>query len=377
MEQHTIIVDTPDTGLPTHLDGENTLVLVFASRATLERGDLLGRLRERFPASRITGCSTCGHFVGSHLDDDHVVVSVLRFDHARLDVASVAIESPEESFAAGRSIGRCLAGPDLRAVLVVSDGTGCNGSALADGLNDAVGEDVTVFGGLAGDGDAFERTVVVDDGVVASGRVVAVGLSGDRVVVNTASRGGWERFGPERTITSSTGATLCGLDGEPALDLYSRYLGERAAELPGSALLFPLAVRDPRDANGQSTVRSVLGIDHDAKTMTFAGDVPSGWRAQMMRAGFDALVDGAADAAEDLETTARDVVGDALCLAVTCAGRRTVLGCRTEDELEAVVDALGDVTLTGFYSYGELTPGDGGGCTLQNQTMTLTTIGES
>ena len=105
MEQHTIIVDTPDTGLPTHLDGENTLVLVFASRVTLERGDLLGRLRERFPASRITGCSTCGHFVGSHLDDDHVVVSVLRFDHARLDVASVAIESPEESFTAGRSDG--------------------------------------------------------------------------------------------------------------------------------------------------------------------------------------------------------------------------------------------------------------------------------
>lgn len=376
MEQHTIIADACDTPFPAHLDGDSTLVLVFASRATLERGEILERIRRGFPTSRIVGCSASGHFVGSRLDDDHAVVSVLRFEHTTLETASVAIDSPEQSFCAGRAIGNRLASPDLRAVLVVSDGTGCNGSALALGMNDAVGRDVTIFGGLAGDGESFERTVVVDDGSAVTGRVVAVGLFGDRVVVDTSSRGGWERFGPERTITASTGSTLCGLDGEPALDLYSRYLGERAAELPGSALLFPLTIRNPTDTDDHGTVRSVLGVDHDTKAMTFAGDVPRGWRAQLMRANFDALVDGAADAAEDLGAL-DGIVGDAVCLAVTCVGRRTVLGCRTEDELDAVVDVLDDVPLVGFYSYGELTSGRDGRCTLQNQTMTLTMIGET
>jgi len=128
---------------------------------------------------------------------------------------------------------------------VLSDGTNCNGSALVEGLASELAESVTIFGGLAADQDKFQETVVLADGKIESKIVVAIGFYGDRLEVTTGSEGGWEKFGPERKITSSNANVLHELDGEPALELYSRYLGDRAKELPGSALLFPLAIRAP------------------------------------------------------------------------------------------------------------------------------------
>ena len=173
-------------------------------------------------------------------------------------------------------------------------------------------------------------------------------------------------------MTRSVGNVLYELDGRPALQLYKDYLGARAAELPASALLFPLAIRS---AGRAEVVRTILAVDEADQTMTFAGDIPEGCTAELMRANSDRLVEGAHEAA----IAARKVgsSGEVLAIAVSCVGRRLLLGQRTEDELDAVVSALGpDVTLAGFYSYGEISPGDQGFAELHNQTMTLTTITE-
>ncbi len=68
-----------------------------------------------------------------------------------------------------------------------------------------------------------------------------------------------------------------------------------------------------------------------------------------------------------------------LCLYVSCVGRRLVLGQKTEDELDAVADALGPLAaIAGFYSYGEISPHHHpGACGLHNQTLTLTLMAEA
>lgn len=357
------------------LDGPATLVLVFGSRQRLASQNLLGAVTEAFPTSVVVGCSTAGHFIGDTLVDEPVLAAVA-FEHSRLQEASATLDETADSYGAGAELGRKLAAPDLQAVLVLSDGTRCNGSALVDGLMSSLPAGTEVFGGLAADGDAFIETAVLDSGGFRSGAVVGVGFFGDRLSIRTGSGGGWDTFGPERTITAAEGSTLFELDGQPALDLYKRYLSERAAELPGSALLFPLAIRHPDSDYGSHVVRTVLGIDDDANSMTFAGDIPLGWRAQLMRANFDALVDGAADSVGSAAGSS-PTSGDAFCLGVSCVGRRLVLGSRAEDELEAVVDGLaGPDNFVGFYSYGELGPGAGGNCELHNQTITLALISE-
>ena len=364
-----------DVGDAASVDGPSTLIVVFGHREQLIDEDVSGAVRRAFPNSVVVGCSTAGHFLGDTLVDQPVLAA-MAFEHARLQEASATIEETAHSFSAGAELGRKLAAPDLRAVLVLSDGTRCNGSALVEGLTSALPPGTEVFGGLAADGDAFVETAVLDADGVRSCAVVGVGLFGDRLNIQTGTGGGWDPFGPERTITATDGSTLFELDGQPALDLYKRYLAERAAELPGSALLFPLAIRHPDSSYGAHVVRTVLGIDEDANSMTFAGDMPEGWRAQLMRVNFDALVDGAADSVASV-TGSAPPSGDGLCLAVSCVGRRLVLGSRAEDELEAVTDGLaGQCEFIGFYSYGELGPGAGGDCELHNQTMTLALISE-
>ncbi len=134
-------------------------------------------------------------------------------------------------------------------------------------------------GGLAGDGERFKRTWTFDGSDVTPGRAVAVGLFGDRVAVTHGSKGGWDIFGPERRVTKSTGNVLHELDGKPALRVYKDYLGDRAAGLPATALLFPLALR-ASSGDPKQLVRTILGVDEQAETLTFAGDIPTGSLAQ-------------------------------------------------------------------------------------------------
>jgi hypothetical protein len=260
---------------------------------------------------------------------------------------------------------------------LLSDGLGVNGSALAHGISASLGEGVVVTGGLAGDGDRFARTWVVHERRPTHGYATAVGLYGEHVGVGHGSKGGWDVFGPERIVTRSSGNVLFELDGQPALVLYKEYLGDLAAELPASGLLFPLAIRDNDADAPERVVRTILGIDEEQNALTFAGDIPEGAYAQLMRANFDRLVQGASDAA--LMTRGAAIEGsEVLCVAISCVGRRLVLRQRTEEETEATLEILPPGTRQiGFYSYGELSPHASGPCALHNQTMTLTTFTEA
>jgi hypothetical protein len=357
------------------LDSPSTLVLVFCDRVVDDDARPLQEIAASFPTSVVVGCSTSGQIADGALRDDVCAVAIMRFESAELAKAGADVASSTDSLAAGESLATSLAGEDLRAVFVLSDGLNVNGSELVAGLVGNVGPGVVVTGGLAGDGDRFERTWVIEGDDRRAGRVVAVGFYGDSVRVGSGSQGGWGIFGPERVVTCSEGNVLYELDGKPALELYKRYLGDLAAGLPASALLFPLAIRS--GAGGEQLVRTVLAVNEDDQSMTFAGDVPNGWRAQLMRSNADRLVDGAAAAAaqscEHLSPS-----GPSLGIAISCVGRRLVMGERTEEEIEATLEALPSGSeLIGFYSYGEIAPGVGGACDLHNQTMTITTFAEA
>jgi hypothetical protein len=353
------------------LDSERTMVMAFASPAYGDRVEPLAHLAAAFPTSAVIGCSTSGEIDHTRVRDGSIAVAVVRFDATRVRRAHARLGAAGDSCAAGCSIADALAAPDLRAVIVLSEGVHVNGSELVRGLNARLPESVVVTGGLAGDGDRFGRTWVLAEGRPEPNAVVAVGLYGERVRVTHGSKGGWDTFGPERVVTKSSGNILYLLDGRPALALYKEYLGDRAAGLPGSALLFPLSLRAaPDDLN--SVVRTVLGVDEASQSMIFAGDIPTGAYAKLMRANFDRLILGAQAAG-----AAATQAGPALSIAISCVGRRLVLGERTEEETEATLDMLPPGTAqVGFYSYGEISPHASGRCDLHNQTMTITVLSE-
>lgn len=361
-------------GLPA-LNSANTLVLVFGASNFLDATAPIEELIRHYPQSQVMGCSTAGEIFGTEVQDDSLSVAVVQFERTRVASASTHVSSVKDSYQAGELIASQLKAPDLVAVFVLSNGTTINGSELVRALNDQFDGQVVVTGGLAGDGDRFERTWVINDRQVTQDSVAAVGLYGEHIEVRHGSKGGWDVFGPQRMVTRSEGNVLYELDGRPALDLYKEYLGDLVSGLPSSALLFPLALSEDRLAQ-KTIVRTILGVDEKAHSLTFAGDIPIGYYAQLMKANFDRLIDGASEAAL-MAGSQTEANGPILSVAISCVGRRLVLNERTEEELEATLEALPPgVSQVGFYSYGEISPYTSGTCDLHNQTMTLTTLRE-
>jgi hypothetical protein len=363
-----------DVGTLPDWDGPNTLVLAFGSPELMDTPGPLQALLTAYPTSQCLGCSTAGEIHGALVHDHRLSVAVARFSNTRIRRAEATVSKPEDSAAAGMELANQLRDPDLKAVLVLSDGLQVNGSELARSLSQHLGPDVAVTGGLAGDGAHFQRTWVVSSQGPVSGCITAVGFYGSALRHAHGSKGGWDAFGPARLVTRAQGNILFELDGKPALALYKSYLGDRAAGLPATALLFPLSLQDPEGRN-ENIVRTILAVDEAAQSLTFAGDIPEGRLAQFMRANFDRLVDGAGAAAEGLGNSG---LSPTLAVAVSCVGRRLVLGERVDEEVEATLEALPPGTQQlGFYSYGELCPQTSGACGLHNQTMTLTVIQEA
>ena len=356
-----------------------SLVFYFGTREMLASGARYNELRQMFPLAHILGCSTGGQINNHDVSDDEIVAAAIGFDSTRLRLFRQDIADAQQSRSCGETIGRALSRKDLAGVFVLSDGLNVNGSELVNGLVAAIGPGIPITGGLAGDGANFAETLVGGDCIPQARIVVGIGFYGSAIRIGHGSAGGWDLFGPRRQVTKSAGNVLFELDGEPALDLYEHYLGpEDSKGLPGSALLFPIQVYDASEPDS-SVVRTVLAVDHETRSMTFAGDVPQGWTAQLMRGNFDRLAEGAADAARQarigLDASEKD---HQFSILVSCIGRRLLMGQRTTDETEAAGVELGSDTLRlGFYSYGEISPHARSGiCGLHNQTMTVTSFAE-
>src|SRR5215831_4636394 len=253
---------------------EAQLVLLFGSPATLRASTRLHQLRAAYPRAVLLGCSTAGEIMGTSVFDDGVVATAIQFEHAKLQQRRLALREGMSSFQAGEVLAQQLDHEGLVHILVLSEGVTVNGSALVAGLQQHLPAHVGITGGLAGDGDRFQETLVLWNGRPEPHSILALGFYGERLRVGAGSFGGWEAFGPFRQVTRSNGNRLYELDGRSALSLYRAYLGEQAPDLPAAGLLFPLSVMTTAREN--PVVRTLLAIDEADQSLIFAGDVPEG-----------------------------------------------------------------------------------------------------
>lgn len=354
------------------------LVLVFGSVDRLGQPGFLDQIKAACPQAHWVGCSTAGEISRSGVTEKSCVLTGVRFDGGvHLKIAETQLPGMEASEMAGGALGKALAAPDLRAVMLFGKGVNVNGSAIIEGLVSEVGRHVPITGGLAGDDGAFQRTLTVSPAGVQADGLVGIGFYGDGLVLGHGSYGGWKPFGPARKVTRSSGNILYELDGEPALNIYKRYLGDYAKDLPGSGLLFPFEMLDGQHtANG--LIRTILGVDEASGSLVLAGDVDPEGYLRLMHASTADLVNGAEEAAESTLAQLGSGAQNGLAVLVSCVGRRLVMGDEVDEEVEAVADVLGRQNmLTGFYSYGEISPySSTTDCKLHNQTMTVTYLSE-
>ncbi len=356
-------------------EAQPQLILAFGPQEWLR--SLAEALAQACPEAHHLGCTSAGEISSQGVSDGTCVVTALRFDGVTVQAASTSLADMADSLAAGQRLAQQLPAIGLRLVWVLGQGVNINGSAMIAGMTQVLGEQVLIAGGLAGDASAFKETFVLDDTGVHPDRIACIGLYGERLQVAHGSFGGWEPFGPARKVTRCQDNVLFELDGEPALDVYKRYLGDHARDLPASGLLFPLAMLG-RDHAEMGLIRTILAVDDAQGSLTLAGNIDPEGYLRLMHASTDALVNGA-EAAAQAALMAAQAKQPGLALLVSCVGRKLVMGGRVEEEVEAVSDVFRQsAVLAGFYSYGEISPFTGAlACKLHNQTMTITSLTET
>jgi hypothetical protein len=356
---------------------KNPLVLVFGNRILLEDENLYKEIRNIFKDGHIVFGSTSGDITSQSVDDDSITITAIEFEKSTFQIKTANVlgsDSKINSFNVGEDLIKQFPEKGLKHVFVVSEGSFINGSQLTKGMNAATDNNLLITGALCGDAARFERTIASYNENPKMGEIIAIGLYGESLEVSFSIKGGWTPFGPERIVTKSKANVLYELDNQPALDLYKTYLGNKSKELPGAALLYPLNVKSTNDK--QSIVRTILNINEEDNSMILAGDILENSKVQLMMTNVDNIVN-AAEIAAQKAIELREKKPE-LAILVSCIGRKLVLDQRVEEEVEEVIEVIGDkTTVCGLYSYGEIAPFHGeSNCQLHNQTMTITLISE-
>jgi len=352
---------------------EANLFLLFVSPNFKAKVEVLKSLNDLFPSAIIVGCSTAGEIHDVTVQDDTITLTAIQMEKVTIKKVSVGIKDMDLSFQAGQEVAQKLQNKNLKHIMLFSDGLNVNGADLVAGLKLTLPK-VSITGGLAGDGSNFKETFIINNNEITDKTIVAIGFYGDHFKVGFSSQGGWDTFGIERLVTKSHKNVLFELDGKPALDIYKSYLGEQAKNLPSSGLMFPLSMRT--DEKNFPVVRTILAINEEQQSLTFAGNIPEGSYVKLMKANIDHLINGAEQSAKIANKDQEELTQ--IAVLISCVGRRLVLKQLVEEEVEAVRGVVGANTLiTGFYSYGEIAPFDGfSPCELHNQSMTITTFSE-
>ena len=165
---------------------------------------------------------------------------------------------------------------------------------------------------------------------------------------------GWKPIGVYRTVTKSTGNLIYTIDGQPAIEMYLKYLGKEMK--PGEdkyqifsevGLHYPFQVE--REV-GEPVMRTPMAVDRDQNALICDFDVPQGSRLRFsMPPDFD-IVDKVLQDAKELKNS-RETDADAL-LVFSCAGRLSSLGPLINSENEGLSDVW-KAPMAGFFTYGE------------------------
>lgn len=348
------------------------LLLCFGDLKTIDEVDVYALIRQKFPVGEIVIVSSVGTIFQNSVFDEGLVVTAMEFTDTDISTNIIDAGRYDDYRTAIKELLQPFEDKNVSYLMVYADGVMINGSELVSALNAHVEERYYVTGGLASSNSVEPCTKIGLNGTPSTQKIVAIAFQSKNLFIAHGSQGGWDVFGLEKTITKSEKNILYQIDNEDALDLYKKYLGKEAANLPESALLFPLAIIEP--GNSIPIVRTILSINEEEKSITFAGNMPEGSRVRYMKANFYKLIKAAGNAANFSLNKPKEA--PIFALLISCVGRLLVLGPRVEEEIAAVASTMGDNTIfSGYYSNGEIAPFvKEVNCQIHNQTMTITSF---
>ncbi|MBE9228282.1 FIST C-terminal domain-containing protein [Phormidium sp. LEGE 05292] len=261
-----------------------------------------------------------------------------------------------------------------RLCITIPESLTVSGVSLMEGLKQTLGVEVPIFGGLAADQWRFQQTHQFYQNQVLSDAVPILLLAGEFNYAHGAASG-WYPIGQKGRVTKVEQNVVYEIDNQPALKFYHRSLGG----IPPS-MEYPLAVFEQEImADGQHFyMRSPTGVyDPESGSITFFGDVPLNAIVQVTETSPEQILEASQ---LSMQQALNQYPGQepAAALFFSCAGRRQILGTRTQEEYQQVKACLPySLTSCGFYTNGEIAPLklDGETC-FHNETFITLLLGD-
>ena len=229
-----------------------------------------------------------------------------------------------------------------------------DGEILIRSIENVVGPDVNIYGGMAGDDLTMSGTYVFTYGKETDTGIVALVLDEEKISLHGMAISGWKPIGIYRTVTKSVGSLVYTIDDQPAVEMYLKYLGKEL--VPGDdkykifgevGIHYPFQVEREM---GEPVMRTPMALDLDENALLCDFDVPQGSKLRFsMPPDFD-IVEKVLEDATSLKNS-RQVDADAL-LVFSCAGRLSSLGPLTNSENEGLYNVW-KAPMAGFFTYGE------------------------
>ncbi|MGI9522168.1 MAG: FIST signal transduction protein [Hyphomicrobiaceae bacterium] len=331
------------------------------------------------------GCTTNGEITSQGLKMDSVCA--ILFSSTRVSAQTTQAPLSPDSLEAGRKVASSLQAGNAKVLLLLPDGLAVNGTAIIRGAQEVLGQGFVIAGGAAGDRWKFEKTYQICDGKLLSSALPAMMFyaNGD-LEIGFGVMSGWKPIGLAKKVTSAEGNVVYRIEDQTALEFYSTFLGDKAAQLPAIGSEFPFGLVDASGKIEQSGIhydeeyillRSPMSVDHEKGSVTFAAEIPEGAKVKMTMAKASDVIAGARVAAE-LAMSQMTGPPEAV-LFFSCSARKHVLGRRISREIAAAQTVFGaDVPMAGFYAYGEIANcgAEHPKCRFHNETATFLALRE-
>lgn len=310
----------------------------------------------------VAGATSCGEFINGHQDQGSIVILLLDLhrdaysiffqDVGNRDLAEVAKKLAQDALQKFSTPAFILLSTGMS-----KEGIVFNGEQLINNLGKEFGGKVNIYGGMAGDDYSFSGSYVFTNHNYTDMGAVALVLDEEKVGLLGNAISGWQAVGTIKTVTKSDEDWVYTIDGQPAPEMYLKYLGKQSKtdeELKtlyeDIGLFYPFQVIDSADPS----MRTPMMIDKERNAIKFDFPIPEGTKLQFsMPPDFDIVENVLADA-DQLRNTNR-FEAEAL-LIFSCAGRLNALGPLTNSENDGLHE-IWKAPMAGFFTYGEFGKG--------------------
>lgn len=317
---------------------------------------------------KLFGASSCGELLFNDkqevISDKAAVITITNIPVDNFQIISknrLELNSKQFGILLGEEVNKCNF---QSSAIIAASGLTIDGQAIVEGIIENKNDNLTMFGGLAGDDSKFEGTYVFTEKEVLSNGAIMLLLDKEKINVSGIASSGWIGLGADLKVTKSSGNIVYTIDNQPALDVYKSYLNVTDEELPAIGIEFPLMIK--RESQ-EIALRAVTGIDREQRSLIFAGSVPQDSMVTFSSSpGFEVVKTTTSKLTEFYD---KDPQADMFIL-FSCMARHLALGPMVSQEIKFAADKW-KAPVVGFFTYGEIGMNYSNTCDFFNQTYTL------